>query len=128
MAPLRQWAAAVSLWKLTKPISASWRYQEPIVALMAAPTRAGHSRSCQQAIRRCPGRAWPFNALVPCRACRQADHRQNHQRKPFTGKPGSITDESKLYGNIADLVAGHETVKHSHQEYVRGDVHTNTVE
>lgn len=39
------------------------------------------------------------------------------------------TDESKLYKmDMADLVADHETVHHSSGEYVRDDVHTNTVE
>jgi transposase-like protein len=38
------------------------------------------------------------------------------------------TDESKLYHRIGAEVAAHETVKHSAGEYVRGDVHTNTVE
>jgi|SRR5579885_1989627 transposase-like protein len=38
------------------------------------------------------------------------------------------TDESRLYTYATDFVAGHETVKHSAGEYVRGDVHTNTVE
>jgi len=38
------------------------------------------------------------------------------------------TDESRLYHWATDHVAAHETVKHSGGEYVRGDVHTNTVE
>ena len=38
------------------------------------------------------------------------------------------TDESKLYGDADQLFAEHETVKHSAKEYVRGDVHTNTIE
>lgn len=38
------------------------------------------------------------------------------------------TDESRLYGHAAAMFAAHETVKHSRKEYVRGDVHTNTVE
>jgi transposase-like protein len=38
------------------------------------------------------------------------------------------TDESKLYGGSAEHFAAHETVKHTAKEYVRGDVHTNTVE
>ncbi len=38
------------------------------------------------------------------------------------------TDESRLYGEAAKLFAAHETVKHSREEYVRGDVHTNSVE
>jgi transposase-like protein len=38
------------------------------------------------------------------------------------------TDESRLYASAADLVATHETVKHSAGEYVRDHVHTNTIE
>ena len=38
------------------------------------------------------------------------------------------TDESSLYTGVGKMFAAHETVKHSHGEYVRGDVHTNTVE
>jgi len=38
------------------------------------------------------------------------------------------TDESRLYNIAKWRFAKHETVKHSADEYVRGDVHTNTVE
>jgi hypothetical protein len=38
------------------------------------------------------------------------------------------TDESKLYSGAAAHFAAHETVKHSADEWVRGDVHTNTIE
>ena len=38
------------------------------------------------------------------------------------------TDESRLYPEIGKLFAAHETVKHSADEYVRGDVHTNSAE
>jgi transposase-like protein len=38
------------------------------------------------------------------------------------------TDESPLYPEIGLHFAGHETVRHSSDEYVRGAVHTNTVE
>jgi hypothetical protein len=38
------------------------------------------------------------------------------------------TDESRLYWGADAHVAGHESVKHSDKEYVRGDIHTNTVE
>lgn len=38
------------------------------------------------------------------------------------------TDESRLYNLVGDDFAAHETVRHSAGEYVRGDVHTNTVE
>jgi transposase-like protein len=38
------------------------------------------------------------------------------------------TDESKLYHWVGKQFAAHETVTHSHYEYVRGDVTTNTIE
>src|SRR5262249_19166172 len=38
------------------------------------------------------------------------------------------TDESKLYILAGRAFADHETVKHTMKEYVRGDVHTNTIE
>lgn len=38
------------------------------------------------------------------------------------------TDESRLYGDVKDAFAKHETVKHSRGEYVRGQIHTNTIE
>jgi hypothetical protein len=39
-----------------------------------------------------------------------------------------MTDESSLYTGAGQVFASHETVKHSRNEYVRGDVHTNTIE
>lgn len=39
-----------------------------------------------------------------------------------------MTDESRLYIKVGKEFGAHETVTHSHDEYVRGDVHTNTVE
>jgi len=39
-----------------------------------------------------------------------------------------MTDEARHYENIGERFASHETVKHSADEYVRGNVHTNTVE
>jgi transposase-like protein len=38
------------------------------------------------------------------------------------------TDESRLYRAVGKEFAAHETVKHADDEYVRGDVTTNTVE
>jgi transposase-like protein len=38
------------------------------------------------------------------------------------------TDESKLYNAVLDHVHRHERVKHTDGEYVRGMVHTNTIE
>ena len=40
-----------------------------------------------------------------------------------------ITDENSAYTGIGpEFAGGHETVRHSAREYVRGDVHSNTVE
>jgi transposase-like protein len=39
-----------------------------------------------------------------------------------------LTDESRLYLGASDRFASHERVRHASGEYVRGDVHTNTVE
>jgi transposase-like protein len=38
------------------------------------------------------------------------------------------TDESRLYPEVGQQFASHETVHHSSGEYVRGDVHTNSAE
>jgi transposase-like protein len=39
-----------------------------------------------------------------------------------------FTDESRLYNDMKGHVADHKKVHHARGEYVRGDVHTNTVE
>lgn len=39
-----------------------------------------------------------------------------------------MTDESNLYPSIGREFTSHETVKHSAEEYVRGIVHSNTIE
>lgn len=39
-----------------------------------------------------------------------------------------MTDDAATYYNKLDGFASHETVNHAAEEYVRGDVHTNTVE
>jgi len=38
------------------------------------------------------------------------------------------TDESRLYTKVGREFTAHETVTHSHDEYVRGDIYTNSVE
>ena len=38
------------------------------------------------------------------------------------------TDQHKAYGNLTDFDTTHDTVDHSKEEWVRGDVHTNSVE
>jgi transposase-like protein len=39
-----------------------------------------------------------------------------------------MTDENYSYRGIADKDSTHETIEHLRHEYVRGDVHTNTIE
>ena len=39
-----------------------------------------------------------------------------------------MTDELRAYRNIGKRFASHESVRHSEDEYVRGEAHTNTVE
>jgi glyoxylate utilization-related uncharacterized protein len=39
-----------------------------------------------------------------------------------------MTDEGVWYNPLGETFASHETVKHTAKEYVRGIVHTNTVE
>lgn len=39
-----------------------------------------------------------------------------------------MTDEARYYIGVGKEFASHETVSHSRGEYVRGDIHTNTIE
>lgn len=39
-----------------------------------------------------------------------------------------MTDERPAYRGIGDQGTTHETIEHGAKEYVRGDVHTNSVE
>jgi transposase-like protein len=50
------------------------------------------------------------------------------RRNVHGGTDAIYTDEFASYQGIADADTRHETVEHSAGEYVRGDVHTNTVE
>jgi transposase-like protein len=49
-------------------------------------------------------------------------------RENIAKEAALITDESKLYNKIGKEFSTHETVEHSAYEYVRGEVHTNTIE
>jgi transposase-like protein len=49
-------------------------------------------------------------------------------RQNIANESRLLTDESRLYVGLGREYAAHEFTKHSHKEYVRGDVHTNTVE
>ena len=39
-----------------------------------------------------------------------------------------MTDDASMYKNVGKGFASHETVNHSMKEWVRGNVHTNTIE
>jgi hypothetical protein len=39
-----------------------------------------------------------------------------------------MTDDAGQYAHMHELFLSHETVNHSEEEYVRGNVHTNTIE
>ena len=39
-----------------------------------------------------------------------------------------LTDESRLYWSVGTEFADHQAIEHGKDEYVRGDVHTNTIE
>jgi hypothetical protein len=49
-------------------------------------------------------------------------------RKNIAKETAMMTDESGIYRRLGGEFASHEYVKHSKDEYVRGNVHTNTVE
>jgi transposase-like protein len=49
-------------------------------------------------------------------------------RKNIARETRLLTDESRYYTLVGREFAAHETVSHSRGEYVRGDVHTNTIE
>lgn len=42
--------------------------------------------------------------------------------------PRLMTDEARVYQDTPEYFASHEQVGHAYEEYVRGDVYTNTVE
>jgi len=49
-------------------------------------------------------------------------------RKNLARETALMTDESNLYKKLGKEFADHQTVEHGAKEYVRGNVHTNTIE
>jgi hypothetical protein len=49
-------------------------------------------------------------------------------RENIARETALMTDEGAWYKEVGREFASHETVKHGEKEYVRGHVHTNTVE
>jgi transposase-like protein len=78
----------------------------PIIALVE---RGGSVRSFHAAV---------ADQATVCKIVRENVERETHVH----------TDESKLYNRSLMDVRSHKTVKHTANEYVRGDVTTNTVE
>ena len=116
--------------KPTKPISASRREPHAI-------SKRRHGRPYTKGGRSGPGGKRAIVALVerggtcplvpslqPRTACTVAAI----VRENITRETRLHTDESRLYTTVGKEFATHETVKHSGGEYVRGDVHTNSVE
>src|SRR4051794_12152528 len=82
-------------------------------------------RSAIRSPHRQPHRRWIwaiYAALKPSKTV-EAIVRQNVARESRL-----MSDESSLYTKVGADFAAHETVTHSAGEYVRGDVHTNTIE
>jgi transposase-like protein len=69
------------------------------------------------------GKARLFHMASPDKATVTAIVRENVAKEAKL-----FTDESLLYKGSAEHFTAHETVKHSAKEYVRGEIHTNTVE
>jgi transposase-like protein len=69
------------------------------------------------------GKARLFHMAVPDKYTVEKIVRENVAKEARL-----YTDESKLYTGSVEHFAAHETVKHSAGEYVRDDIHTNTVE
>jgi transposase-like protein len=69
------------------------------------------------------GKARLFHVITPDKITVEKIVRDNIAKEAVL-----YTDESRLYLGSDEHFLGHETVTHSHKEYVRGDVHTNTVE
>jgi transposase-like protein len=61
------------------------------------------------------------------RATRKELHAFIHENVKTTAER-IVTDQHSSYLGIADADTVHETVNHGRGEYVRGDIHTNTVE
>src|SRR5687768_17245162 len=67
---------------------------------------------------------------IRLRTTKSADRKSLHSfiREHAPNPSRIITDELPAYLGCGDADTMHETVEHGAKEYVRGDVHTNTVE
>ena len=87
-------------------LKANWKEKTPVVGLVE---RGGRAR------------------LFPVRAVNYAEMVKTIEREIA---PGSrlVTDDANHYYAIGSHIGSHDRIKHSDRVYVRGDVHTNTVE
>ncbi len=53
---------------------------------------------------------------------------QKIMRKTISQEAVIFTDEAHVYNDLEESFDSHETVKHSAKEYVRGEIHTNSIE
>ena len=65
---------------------------------------------------------------IPCRRCRSGDGCQDRARERRARKHVCTPTKANSTAKPLMDVRRHKTVKHTAGEYVRGDVHTNTVE
>jgi transposase-like protein len=94
---------------------------------LAPPTKGGNvgpagKRAILALVER-GGKARLFHMAVPDKVTVTKIVRENIAKEARL-----YTDESLLYRGSVEHFAAHETVKHSAGEYVRNDIHTNTVE
>ena len=125
---LPRWAVPARSSRRTKPISAKPKSRTPRCHRQRSPLHQARPLAREQARHRFACRARRQGSLVPCRERRQGN-RANIVTENIASEARLHTDESRLYtgADVHGLLA-HETVKHSAKEYVRGDVHTNSVE
>jgi transposase-like protein len=89
-----------------KPGARGWSHKEKVLSLVE---RKGHVRSTH----------------VPAVNAETLRPILNAQ---IAAKSRLVTDEAKVYKPLGKDFASHESVNHSIGEYVRGDIHSNTVE
>ncbi len=95
------------------------KYTKPVKSGKPGP---GGKRSVVSLVER-GGRVRSFHPAVAYGATVTAIVRENIARESRL-----MTDESKLYTRVGKEFASHATTKHAAGEYVRGDVHSNSVE
>jgi len=83
----------------------------------------GHKMKVLSLVDRATGRirSYTFDQMISC-------YVEPVCRENIAAEARLITDQALLYKRIGKFFASHESVNHAKDEYVRGDVYTNTVE